>query len=75
MTNLKPPPVEEDLLLTQRQKEFLGLIAKGATKRETAFKLSISEGTVKNTVSLILNQLDLRDLTQAAIYAHRHGLL
>lgn len=75
MTNLKPPPVEDDLPLTQRQKEILGLIAKGATNREIALKLNISEGTVKNAISLILSQLDLRDRTQAAIYAHRHGLL
>lgn len=74
MTTLKATQTTE-IPLTPRQQEILTLIAKGATNREIAFKLAISEGTVKNTISLILSQLDLRDRTQAAIYAHHHGLL
>lgn len=74
MTNLKSIQLEE-IPLTPRQLEILILIAKGATNREIAFKLDISEGTVKNVITLILSQLNLRDRTQAAIYAYRHGLL
>lgn len=56
--------------LTEREMDVLRLIATGATNREIAEKLYISEGTVKNHVSNILNCLGLRDRTQAAIYAY-----
>jgi DNA-binding NarL/FixJ family response regulator len=61
--------------LTERELEVLRLIAKGATNREIAGALVISEGTVKNHISNILGRLNLRDRTQAAIYARDHGLL
>jgi DNA-binding NarL/FixJ family response regulator len=61
-----PPEV---LNLTLREREVLKLIAKGASNREIAQQLFISEGTVKNHVTSILSQLKLRDRTQAAIYA------
>lgn len=56
--------------LTKREKEVLCLIATGANNREIAQKLYISEGTVKNHVTNILNRLELRDRTQAAIFAN-----
>ena len=61
--------------LTERELEVLRLIARGATNREIAETLVISEGTVKNHISNILGRLNLRDRTQAAIYARDHGLL
>jgi len=65
------PPSE----LTAREIEVLRLIAQGATNREIATQLVISEGTVKNHISHMLSRLGLRDRTQAAIYAREHGLL
>ena len=61
--------------LTEREVEVLRLIATGATNREIAEELVISEGTVKNHVSNILSRLGLRDRTQAAIYARERHLL
>jgi DNA-binding NarL/FixJ family response regulator len=61
--------------LTPREIEVLRLIAHGATNREIARELVVSEGTVKNHISNILNRLGLRDRTQAALYAHEKGLL
>ncbi|MBO3742091.1 response regulator [Actinoplanes flavus] len=61
--------------LTEREHAVLRLIARGATNREIAAQLYVSEGTVKNHVSHILARLGLRDRTQAAIYARDHGLL
>ncbi|NJL64203.1 MAG: response regulator transcription factor [Methylacidiphilales bacterium] len=58
--------------LTPREKEVLRLIASGANNREIAQQLYISEGTVKNHVTNILNRLNLRDRTQAAIFANSH---
>jgi DNA-binding NarL/FixJ family response regulator len=68
-----PSPRPADL--TGREVEVLRLIAKGATNREIAEQLVISEGTVKNHISNILSRLGLRDRTQAAIYARENGWL
>ncbi len=61
--------------LTAREIEVLRLVARGWTNREIAAHMYLSEGTVKNHVSRILGRLGLRDRTQAAVYAHDHGLL
>jgi DNA-binding NarL/FixJ family response regulator len=63
-----PPATWEDL--TPREQEVLRLIAAGASNREIAQALYISEGTVKNYVTRILSHLGLRDRTQAAIFAN-----
>ena len=55
--------------LTAREVEVLRQIATGATNREIAARLHLSEGTVKNHVSRILSRLGLRDRTQLALYA------
>lgn len=66
-------PVPSSLAeLTPREKEVLQLIATGASNREIAHQLYISEGTVKNHVTNILNRLNLRDRTQAAIWANTY---
>jgi DNA-binding NarL/FixJ family response regulator len=70
-----PEPSAVAVALTLREVEVLRLIAAGATNREIARRLGVSEGTVKNHVSSILSRLGLRDRTQAAIYAHDHRLL
>ena len=60
--------------LTQREIEVLGLLSTGATNREIAEQLFVSEGTVKNHVSNILSRLGLRDRIKAAVFAIEHGL-
>lgn len=55
--------------LTPREREVLSLIATGASNQEIAEILSISRKTVKNHVSNILGRLDVRDRTQAALFA------
>lgn len=64
-----PAPPTELEHLTPREREVLTLIAQGANNREIAKTLYISEGTVKNHVTNLLNRLGLRDRTQAAIFA------
>ncbi|MEL6554437.1 MAG: response regulator transcription factor [Cyanobacteria bacterium J06621_11] len=65
-------PIETPL--TARELEVIKLIAKGRTNKGIAQALNVSEGTVKNHVSNILMRLELRDRTQAAIYAVENGL-
>jgi NarL family two-component system response regulator LiaR len=60
--------------LTEREREVLGLIARGFTNRQIADDLHITEGTVKGHVSNILSKLHLQDRTQAALFAVRNGL-
>ncbi|GAB4465778.1 MAG: response regulator transcription factor [Elainellaceae cyanobacterium] len=64
------PPPDGLSTLTPREREVLRLVAQGASNREIAQTLYISEGTVKNHVTNILNRLELRDRTQAAILAN-----
>ncbi|MGD1952644.1 MAG: response regulator [Leptolyngbyaceae cyanobacterium] len=72
----KPAPVRPKIKtpLTARELDVLKLIAKGTTNKGIAQALNVSEGTVKNHVSNILMRLELRDRTQAAIYAVENGL-
>jgi DNA-binding NarL/FixJ family response regulator len=63
-----PPAIWHEL--TPREQEILRLIARGASNREIAQSLYISEKTVKNHVTSILSRLNLRDRTQAAIFVH-----
>ena len=60
--------------LSDREREVLVLLAQGASNRDIAEKLFITEGTVKNHVSNILGKLQAENRTQAADIARRYGL-
>jgi len=60
--------------LTERELDVLRLIAKGINNSEIAAQLHLSEGTVRNHVSAILDKLGVSDRTQAAVIAIQHGL-
>ncbi|PAZ16496.1 DNA-binding response regulator [Streptomyces sp. SA15] len=62
-------------VLTPRETEVLRLISAGATNKEIAARLYLSEGTVKNHISRVLSRLGLRDRTQAALYARENRLI
>jgi DNA-binding NarL/FixJ family response regulator len=55
--------------LSPRERDVLLLIGQGYSNREIAARLFISEGTVKNYVTQVLSKLELRDRTQAALWA------
>jgi len=57
-----------DVDLTARETEVLKLISEGLSNKEISAKLYLSEGTVRNYVTALLEKLDLRDRTQLAIY-------
>ena len=61
--------------LTRRELDVLKLLAEGLFNKELAFKLDISERTVKNHVSNIFKKIDVADRTQAAVFAIRNNLI
>ena len=68
------PSAEITDRLTERERDVLNLIARGMNNADIAERLHLSEGTVRNYVSVILDKLNLTDRTQAAVYALQHGL-
>jgi len=61
--------------LSKREKEILKFISHGMTNAEIAQNLFLSEGTVRNYVSRILEKLQVDDRTQAAVLALRFGFV
>lgn len=61
--------------LTEREAEVLALIAAGLSNPEIATRLFVAEATVKTHVNRIFAKTASRDRAQAAVYAHRHGLV
>lgn len=58
--------------LTDREIEVTVLVAKGLSNKEIAEKMFLSEGTIRNNISTILDKLELRDRTQLAIFYLNH---
>jgi DNA-binding CsgD family transcriptional regulator len=65
----------EDLGITRRELEVLGLIAQGMSNREIAGKLFVSENTVKTHSSRVFDKLGAKRRTQAVQFGKEFGLL
>ena len=61
--------------LTERELEVLQALAHGLSNREIAAQLVITEGTVKNHVSNLIDKLEVRDRTQAVLKGQELGLI
>ncbi|MEL6160017.1 MAG: response regulator transcription factor [Cyanobacteria bacterium J06627_32] len=59
-------------LFSKRDIEILKLLGQGYSNREIADALHLTEGTIKNHLTNIFTQLDVRDRTQAALWARDH---
>lgn len=58
--------------INEREKEIIRLIANGYSNKEIAAEMYLSEGTVRNYLSSILDKLHLRDRTQVAVFYYKH---
>lgn len=65
---------EEDTHFTEREKDVIRLVAQGYDNKEISKELYLAEGTVRNQISRVLEKLELKDRTQLAVYAVKHGM-
>jgi DNA-binding CsgD family transcriptional regulator/tetratricopeptide (TPR) repeat protein len=68
------PAIDLPGRLSPREVQILALVAEGLSNREIGSKLSISEHTAANHIRSILRKTESANRTEAASYAHRHGL-
>ena len=71
LTPEQPTFSPEALGLSERELQVLQLVADGQSNREIAQSLYLSEGTVRNYISTLLDKLQLRDRTQLAVYYYK----
>lgn len=65
---------QTDFELTSREKDICHLLAEGKNNKEIGHILMISDGTVKNNITRILDKLDMRDRTQLALFALKNKI-
>ncbi len=58
--------------ISDKEYEIITLVAEGLSNKEIASQLYLSEGTIRNYLSTILEKLDLRDRTQLAVFYYQH---
>jgi len=62
-----------ELNISKKECEIIELVAEGLSNREISEKSFLSEGTIRNYLSTILEKLELRDRTQLAVFYYQHG--
>lgn len=72
LLNTSGKPDYSDYQISEKEQAIIEEVALGLSNREIAQKLFLSEGTVRNYVSVILEKLELRDRTQLAVFYYRN---
>jgi DNA-binding NarL/FixJ family response regulator len=65
---------QRDAALTERERDVLRLVSEGLPNKLIARRLEISEKTVKAHLTRVFERIGVSDRTQAALWAHRHGI-
>lgn len=78
----REPKTEEEITtlaneyeLTQKEIEIIKLVAEGFSNKEIAHKQQLSEGTIKNNISVIFSKTFVADRTQLALFAFKNGIV
>lgn len=58
--------------INEKEHEIIELVAEGLSNKEIAAELFLSEGTVRNYISIVLSKLELRDRTQLAVFYYKN---
>lgn len=69
------PQKPHDFDLTERETEFIRLICDGCDNKQIAENMFLAEGTVRNSISKLLEKLSLKDRTQLAVFAIKNNLV
>jgi DNA-binding NarL/FixJ family response regulator len=69
---IKRRPLDD---LTQRELDVLTLVGRGMSNKQIAWRLGISEKTVKAHLGSVFDRLGVEDRVQAALWAQRHGII
>lgn len=69
------PQNPHDFDLTERETEFMRLICDGYDNKQIAETMFLAEGTVRNSISKLLEKLNLKDRTQLAVFAIKNNLV
>lgn len=64
-----------DFGLTERETDFIRLICEGYDNKQIASELFLAEGTVRNSISRLLEKLNLKDRTQLAVFAIKNNIV
>jgi DNA-binding NarL/FixJ family response regulator len=75
MVSRTPDDGQRDGALSQRDLVLLRLLAAGLSNRQIATELQLAESTVKNNLSALFQKIEVRDRTQAVLYAFGEGLV
>ena len=70
-----PKQTKENKILTPRQTEVVQCLAEGLSNKQIAYRLGLSEGTVKIHITLLMRALEVSNRVQAVNEARRCGLL
>ena len=74
--NLDDTPAKgKGKMLTNRQSQVLGLVAKGMSNKQIAYEMGVSEATVKLHINALLRAIGATNRTQAVIIAQKMGLI
>ena len=61
--------------LSDRERKIIKMIVEGNDNKQISNSLFIAQGTVKNSITEIISKLELKDRTQLAVFAIKHGLV
>ena len=67
--------IQDEFRLSQKEIEIIRLVSEGLSNKQIAYKQGLSEGTIKNNISVIFDKTFVSDRTQLAAFAFKNGIV